>query len=74
MESKIKLIKCQMYPSSGRKKNPNKIIPSLLCATDYPVFDVKAYFNDLVPSDVINRPKSADLNIKRSLLLVLSVS
>ena len=34
---------------------------------------MKAKINVSVPSDVINRPKSTDFNIKRSLFLVLSV-
>ena len=45
-----------------------------LSATDCPVFEVKAKINVSVLSDVINRPKSKDFNIKRSLLLLLSVA
>ena len=67
--SEIKLIKCLnicVYPFS------DKNTPCLLCTTDCPVFEVrKAKIN---VSDVINRPKSTDINTKLSLLLVLSVA
>ena len=46
----------------------------LLCATDCPVFEVKAKINVSVPSGVINRPKSTDSYINRFLLLVYSVA
>ena len=55
-------------------KNPNKNSLCLLCATDCPVFEVKTKINVSVPSGVINRPKSIDLNIKRFLLLILVLS
>ena len=46
----------------------------VLCATDCPVFEIKAKINVSVPSGFINRPISTELYIKRILLLVHSVA
>ena len=50
LESEIWLIKCLNISST-----PNENILCLVCATDRPVFVVKAIINVSVPSDVIIR-------------------
>ena len=59
LESKIRPIKC-LNIFSLLQKNPNKNILRILCATDCPVFEVKAKINASVPSDVIYRSKKID--------------
>ena len=59
LESVIRPIKCLNISSLGQK-NPNENILCVLCATDCPVFEVKARINVSVPSDVINRSISID--------------
>ena len=54
-----------MYPFSDRKMQVRIFVS---------VIEVNAKINVSVPSDVINPPKSTYLNIKRSLLLILSVA
>ena len=60
-----------MYPLSDRKIYFKNSL-CLVCATDYPVFEVKAKINVLVHSDVINRSKPFVLTIEYFRLLVLS--